>query len=84
MAEKVAVDPQAFKKAVDEKTNARLKMWLEICAHCGLCADSCHFYLANDRDPKLIPAVKGKKVLEAFKKKDKIVPPLHHVLPFWH
>jgi formate hydrogenlyase subunit 6/NADH:ubiquinone oxidoreductase subunit I len=40
MAEKEAVDPQAFKKAVDEKTNARLKMWLEICAHCGLCADA--------------------------------------------
>jgi Fe-S oxidoreductase len=72
MAEKAAVDPQAFKKAVDEKTNARLKMWLEICAHCGLCADTCHFYLASDGDPKLIPAVKGKKVLEAFKKKNKI------------
>ena len=72
MAEKEAFDRQVFKKAVEEKTNARLKMWLEICAHCGLCADTCHFYLANEKDPNMIPAVKGKKVLEAFKKKDKI------------
>ena len=51
MAEAAAFDPKVFKQAVDEKTNARLKMWLEICAHCGLCADTCHFYLASDRDP---------------------------------
>jgi Fe-S oxidoreductase len=72
MAEATAFDPKKFEEAVGEKTNARLKMWLEICAHCGLCADTCHFYLANDKDPKMIPAVKGKKVLEAFKKKGKI------------
>jgi heterodisulfide reductase subunit C len=72
MAEATAFNPQVLKKAVEDRTNARLKMWLEICAHCGLCADTCHYYLASDRDPKMIPAYKGKKVLEAFKKKDKI------------
>jgi len=74
MAEKAAFDPKVFKESADEKSNARLKMWLEICAHCGLCADTCHFYLSNERDPKMIPAYKVKKVLEAVKKKDKIIP----------
>ena len=23
---------------------SRIKTWLEICAHCGMCADSCLFY----------------------------------------
>jgi Fe-S oxidoreductase len=73
MAEQAAaMNPETFTKTVAEKTNARLKLWLEICAHCGLCADTCHYYLANDRDPKMIPAYKAKKVLQAINKKDKI------------
>ena len=71
MAENTAtINPELYKKTADEKMNARLKMWLEMCAHCGLCADACHFYLANDRDPKMMPAYKAKKVLEAIKKKN--------------
>ena len=36
------------------KSKSRIKTWLEICAHCGLCADSCFLYLANNRDPKQV------------------------------
>ena len=72
MAEKRAFDPKVFAKTAKEKSNARLKMWMEMCAHCGLCSDTCHFYLANDRDPKMVPAYKSKKILEAIKKKEKI------------
>ena len=72
MAEDAAFDPKVFEKTSQEKSNARLKMWLEMCAHCGLCSDTCHFYLANDRDPKMVPAYKSKKILEAIKKKEKI------------
>jgi len=73
MAEKAAeFNPEVFKKTSDEKMNARLKMWLEMCAHCGLCADTCHYYLANEKDPKMMPAYKAKKVLDAIKKKGKI------------
>ena len=72
MAENRAFDPKVFAKTAREKSNARLKMWMEMCAHCGLCSDTCHFYLANDRDPKMVPAYKSKKILEAIKKKEKI------------
>lgn len=72
MAENAAFDPKVFEKTAKEKSNARLKMWLEMCAHCGLCSDTCHFYLANEGDPTMVPAYKSKKILEAIKKKDKI------------
>jgi Fe-S oxidoreductase len=54
------------------RMGARLKTWLNICAHCGLCADTCHFYLANDRDPKMIPAHKVKFLKDIRKKKGKV------------
>lgn len=38
---------------------ARMRMWLSICSRCGLCAESCFFYLAKDKDPKLSPAYKA-------------------------
>lgn len=73
MAEKaMELNPEVFKKTAEDKNNARLKMWLEICAHCGLCADACHFYLANDQASRMIPAYKAKKIKEAIKKGDRI------------
>ena len=54
------------------RMGARFKTWLSICAHCGLCADTCHFYLANDRDPNMIPAQKVKFLTDILKKKGKV------------
>ncbi|MEA3476709.1 MAG: (Fe-S)-binding protein, partial [Bacteroidota bacterium] len=45
-------------KLFDEKLDARLLTHLNSCVHCGLCGESCHFYLACD-DDRFIP---GKKV----------------------
>ncbi|NOR14834.1 MAG: (Fe-S)-binding protein [Candidatus Aminicenantes bacterium] len=39
--------------------------FLNTCAHCGLCADSCHYYL-TDKDPKSIPAYKLKQISKVF------------------
>ncbi len=33
----------------------------DACVHCGLCAESCHYYLSTG-DPELIPAVKVEKL----------------------
>ncbi|MBW2017000.1 MAG: (Fe-S)-binding protein [Deltaproteobacteria bacterium] len=54
------------------RMNARFKTWLNICAHCALCADTCHFYLANDRDPKMIPAYKVTFLKDILRKKGKV------------
>jgi Fe-S oxidoreductase len=69
-----ALNTDLIKKALDEKLNARAKMYLNICARCGLCADSCHFYLAHDRDPRYVPSRKIKYLLRLVKSKGRIDP----------
>ena len=66
------INTDLLQKAIDEKLNARVKMYLKICARCGLCADTCHYYLANDRDPKFVPSLKMKGLLEIIKKKGRV------------
>jgi ferredoxin len=50
------VDREKLRGTLQKTFKSRLKTWLEICAHCGLCADSCFLYLANNRDPKQVPS----------------------------
>lgn len=52
---------------------ARLKTYVDICAHCGLCSEACHYYLSHDNDPKYSPAGKVKQTMwEIVKKKGKV------------
>ena len=37
------------------------------CVHCGLCNESCHYYLATE-DPKMTPAYKADQVRKIYKK----------------
>ena len=57
------VDKGALAKTLQNTLRSRLKTWLQICAHCGLCADSCFLYLVNNRDPKQVPAYKIQSTL---------------------
>jgi Fe-S oxidoreductase len=41
--------------------------YLETCVRCGLCAESCHYYLA-DREPESIPAHKLAQVAAVFRR----------------
>jgi Fe-S oxidoreductase len=52
---------QAFKEYLTTEYAA----FLNTCAHCGLCAQSCHYYL-TDQDPKSIPAYKLKQISKIF------------------
>jgi len=54
---------RAFGKTVD----GRLAASLNACVHCGLCADSCHYFLANG-DLKAQPAFKVALVQSVFKR----------------
>lgn len=40
---------------------------LESCIHCGMCADSCHFYIATE-DPQYTPILKVEPFKQAFKR----------------
>ncbi|UCH93867.1 MAG: (Fe-S)-binding protein [Candidatus Aminicenantes bacterium] len=54
---------QVFKEKIDHKYAAHLNS----CVHCGLCADSCHYYLTHE-DTQSIPAYKLNLVIGIFKK----------------
>jgi len=57
------VDQAALWATLQKTCKSRMRTWLEICAHCGMCADSCFFYLVNNRDPKQVPAYKIQSTL---------------------
>ncbi len=67
------VDTELLWKTIKNTCKSRIRTWLEICAHCGMCADSCFLYLSNDQDPKQVPAYKIQSTLgEIVRKKGKI------------
>ena len=66
------INPTEIMEFLNARFGARFRMWLRICAHCGLCADTCHYYLAHDKDPKMIPSYKVKHLLKILKKKGRV------------
>ena len=60
---RLEVDKQALAATLKKTLKSRIKTWLEICAHCGLCADSCFLYLANKKDPEQVPSYKIQSTL---------------------
>ncbi|MFW6237527.1 MAG: sulfate respiration complex iron-sulfur protein HmcF [Desulfosudaceae bacterium] len=67
------VDTDLLQSRLRKTFKSRLKTWLKICAHCGMCAESCFLYLVNDRDPRQVPAYKIQSTLgEIVKRKGKV------------
>ncbi len=66
------INPEKIMDFLKSKVGARFKTWLNICAHCGLCADTCHYYIANKNDPKMIPSYKVRFFKEILKKKGNV------------
>jgi Fe-S oxidoreductase len=64
---------QVINSVLNAETGARLKTYVDICVHCGLCSEACHFYLSHDKDPKYSPAGKVKQTIwEILDKKGKV------------
>jgi Fe-S oxidoreductase len=62
--------PEDFKAAIlrlADVIDAASAVHLESCVRCGICAESCHYYL-DDRDLKSIPAYKINLVIRVFKR----------------
>jgi Fe-S oxidoreductase len=68
--EHIEVDVEKLQKSLQSSLKSRLRTWLEICAHCGYCADTCFFYLANRKDPTQVPAYKIQSTLGQIVKKN--------------
>jgi len=71
--DRLEVDDKALWATLRKTFKSRMKTWMEICSHCGLCAESCFYFLANDRDPKQVPSFKIQQTLgELIKRKGKV------------
>lgn len=67
------VDTDLLWSTIEKTCRSRIRTWLEICAHCGMCSDSCFFYLANNKDPKQVPSYKIQSTLgEMIKRKGQV------------
>ncbi len=67
------VDADKLWGAIQKTMKSRVKTWLEICAHCGLCAESCFLYQVNGRVPEQVPSYKIQSTLgQIVKKKGKV------------
>jgi Fe-S oxidoreductase len=66
------INPKAIMDFLKPRMGARFKTWVQICTHCGMCADTCHFYLANGKDPKMIPSYKVRFLKDLLKKKGRV------------
>jgi Fe-S oxidoreductase len=60
-------------KAIMDAEKAKMKLWLKVCAHCSLCAESCFLYTTKDRDPKYMPSHKFiNSIGKLYKKRGKV------------
>jgi Fe-S oxidoreductase len=61
------------KHVIDKETAARLKIFVNTCVHCGLCAESCHTYVSRDRDAWFAPVSKVKNTIwELLRRKGRV------------
>ncbi len=67
------VDHAKIQTVLKNTFKSRMKTWLEICAHCGMCAESCYIYMVNNKDPKQVPSYKIQSTLgEIVKREGKV------------
>ncbi|MGD2127257.1 MAG: (Fe-S)-binding protein [Desulfobacteraceae bacterium] len=66
------INPKEIMDFLKPKMGARFKTWVDTCTHCGMCADTCHYYHAHDRDPKMIPSYKVRFIKDILKKKGRV------------
>jgi Fe-S oxidoreductase len=60
-------------RVLQVECGARLQVYVDTCAHCGLCSEACHYYLSHDNDPHFSPAGKVKQTLwEMLRKKGRV------------
>jgi Fe-S oxidoreductase len=70
----------AFLRLLSQRINRSLAVSLTACVHCGLCAESCHYFLARPDDPTMTPVYKADQIRRVFKRH---LDWTGRVLPWW-
>lgn len=67
------VNQAVLARDLEQTCKSRTRTWLAICAHCGMCAESCFFYKTNNNDPTQIPSYKIQSTLgEMLRRKGRV------------
>ncbi|MFA5795154.1 MAG: (Fe-S)-binding protein [Candidatus Brocadiia bacterium] len=72
-----------FKKALaklDALLDGKMSVYMNACVHCGLCADTCHYSLANPEDPAMLPAAKIEQITSLYRRYHTL---LGRMMPKW-
>ena len=60
-------------KPILDAEKPKMKLWLNVCAHCSLCAESCFLYTVHDHDPRYMPSHKViNSIGTLYRKKERI------------
>lgn len=62
-----------------QRLNQQLEAALEVCVRCGLCADSCHYYVANPK-PEHVPAYRAEQLRKIYRN---LFDPVSKIAPGW-
>jgi Fe-S oxidoreductase len=61
------------------RLNRQLEASLEVCVRCGICADSCHYYVANPK-PEHVPAYRAEQLRKIYRR---LFDPVGKAIPRW-
>ncbi|MFZ1946870.1 MAG: (Fe-S)-binding protein [bacterium] len=78
----IRIEPERRKRALAAlagRLKARLRAHLNACVHCGLCAESCHYYKRYG-DPRFIPGNKVDQIARVYRR---YYTPLGRLAPAW-
>jgi Fe-S oxidoreductase/ActR/RegA family two-component response regulator len=75
----VSEKAKKFNDLFKSRLNRQHVLSLGACAHCGMCNDSCHYFL-TERDPKMTPAYKADRIRSVYKG---FYDWLGRIIPFW-
>jgi Fe-S oxidoreductase len=62
-----------------KRLNRQLEASLEVCVRCGICADSCHYYVADPK-PEHVPAYRAEQLRKVYRA---LSDPLGKISPGW-
>jgi Fe-S oxidoreductase len=74
-AEKAELALEVLRK----RLNRQLEASLEVCVRCGICADTCHYYVANPK-PEYVPAYRAEQLRKVYRG---LFDPVGKVAPGW-
>lgn len=62
-----------------QRLNQQLQASLEVCVRCGLCAEACHYYVADPK-PEYVPAYRAEQLRKIYRR---LFDPLGKAVPGW-